>query len=94
MQNIKSEMQDIKADNRATRRTVIITGITLGIAVVLGVAGFNAMLLSNMISSFESGARISNAQIEVNRQVQETDKRLIAIDKRLEEIDRRLNPEK
>lgn len=54
------------------KSTVIITGITSVIAIVLGMAGFNAALLSNMTATFESGKNTAEMQHETRRQVQET----------------------
>lgn len=54
------------------KSTVIITGISSSIAIILGVAGFNATLLSNMTATFESGKETATMQYETRRMAQET----------------------
>lgn len=54
------------------KTTIIITAISAALAIVLGVAAFNATVLSNMVASFESGKATSAAQAEVKRQSEET----------------------
>lgn len=47
----------IKADGKSTRVTLW----TVGVATVLGIAAFNATVLSNMVASFESGKNTADA---------------------------------
>lgn len=54
------------------KTTTIVTSIGAVLTIVLGIAAFNATLLSNMVSSFESGKNTSTAQAEVKRQTEET----------------------
>jgi ABC-type multidrug transport system fused ATPase/permease subunit len=54
------------------KTTTIITAVSTVLAIVLGVAAFNATVLSNMVASFESGKATSAAQAEVKRQSEET----------------------
>jgi hypothetical protein len=62
---IKAEMAESRKEFRAMassmRTTVIVTGATSVIAIVLGVAAFNATVLSNMVASFESGKNTADA---------------------------------
>ncbi len=46
--------------------------LTSVVAIILGVAGFNAALLSNMTTMFESGKGNAEMQYETCRQVEET----------------------
>lgn len=55
------------------KSTVIITGISSSIAIILGVAGFNATLLSNMTATFESGKETATMQYETRRILRESD---------------------
>lgn len=57
LENIAKYQQDTIASNKTTRNTIIVTGV----AVVLGIAAFNATVLSNMVASFESGKNTANA---------------------------------
>ncbi|MES2346257.1 MAG: hypothetical protein V4641_01680 [Pseudomonadota bacterium] len=54
------------------KTTVIVTGISSVIAIVLGVATFNATLLSNMTATFQAGKDVATTQAEVQRQVEAT----------------------
>ena len=77
--DVKSEVQATVADNTKTRRTVVITGISSVIAIVIGIASFNSALLSNMIFAMESGKTMSATQAEVRRQIEETDRLLRSV---------------
>ena len=65
------------------KSTVIITGISSSIAIILGVAGFNATLLSNMTATFESGKETATMQYETRRMAQETNALLKKMEERL-----------
>ena len=54
------------------KTTITVTAVTAVLAIVLGVAAFNATVLSNMMAAFESGKNTSAAQAEVTRQAEET----------------------
>ncbi|GJI87307.1 hypothetical protein [Duganella hordei] len=54
------------------KTTVIVTGISSVIAIVFGVATFNATLLSNMTATFQAGKDVATTQAEVQRQVEAT----------------------
>lgn len=76
---IEIKMDDFVESNKATqesiknlKNTVIVTGITSVIAIVFGVAAFNATVLSNMVASFESGKNTSAAQAQVMQQAKDT----------------------
>lgn len=61
MESLEAQFAEVrkegKADARMTRTTVIATGIT----VLLGIAAFNATVLSNMVASFGSGRNTAQA---------------------------------
>jgi septal ring factor EnvC (AmiA/AmiB activator) len=55
MDEMQQQIRDLKASMNDLRKSVTITMISTGIAVVLGIGGINATLLSNMNASFKSG---------------------------------------
>jgi hypothetical protein len=65
---IDRDMQDIKSEMKSMKWWMIGTGLS----VVLGIAAFNATVLSNMVASFESGKNTSAAQAQVMQQVKDT----------------------
>lgn len=72
---VEARMSNIEATVAATqnaigglRTTIVVTAI----GAVIGVAAFNATVLSNMLASFESGRNVSEAQAKIQRQAEET----------------------
>lgn len=73
--NINNQLTHVLNDNKETRNgfsslkdsfsslktTMIVTGISTALAIILGVAAFNATLLSNMLASYESGKNTATA---------------------------------
>jgi high-affinity nickel permease len=59
---------ETRHDIKNLRLTIIGTAI----ATVLGIAAFNATVLSNMVAAFESGKNTAAAQAEVKKQSEET----------------------
>lgn len=49
-----------------------VTMIVTAVGTVIGVATFNATVLSNMVSAFESGKNVSETQSKILRQSEET----------------------
>ena len=83
-ENITSSLVGMKSDIQATnsaigsmKTTIITTGIASVIAIVFGVAAFNATVLSNMVASFESGKNTATA-------VSDSTKRLELLQDRIE----------
>lgn len=72
MTNVETTMKETQASISNLKTTTIVTAISAVLAIVLGVAAFNATVLSNMVASFESGKNTSAAQAEVRRQSEET----------------------
>lgn len=54
------------------RMTIIVTGITSVMTIILGMGAFNAALLSNMITSYDSGRAVARDQAEIRRQIEDT----------------------
>ena len=72
------------------KTTIIVTAVSAVLAIVLGIAAFNATVLSNMVAAFESGKNTSAAQAEVKRQAEET----AALLRRMgDELDARKKPD-
>lgn len=46
---------EVKAENKTTRLTVVVTAISTAATVIFGVGAINSSILSNMVASFESG---------------------------------------
>ena len=73
--SIERAVADAIASARETRgdiKNLKWTIIATAIATVLGIAAFNATVLSNMLASFESGKNTAAAQAEVKRNSEET----------------------
>jgi anti-sigma-K factor RskA len=66
--NLEATVGEIKSSISGLKTTMIVTAI----AAVIGVATFNATVMSNMISAFESGKNVSEAQAKILRQSEET----------------------
>jgi Flp pilus assembly protein TadB len=69
---IENSQRETQASLGSLKTTIIVTAVSTVLAIVLGVAAFNATVLSNMVASFESGKEMSAAQAEVKRQTEET----------------------
>lgn len=76
-QKIDSLQSEVRSESKAMRTTLILTAVSTVLAIVIGVAAFNATVLSNMVASFESG---KNTMSSIN----ETTKRLEALQDRIE----------
>ena len=52
---ISATHTEIKTSINSMKTTTIVTAVSAVLAIVIGIAGFNAMLTSNMIASFQMG---------------------------------------
>ncbi|NRR31834.1 hypothetical protein HSX11_16780 [Oxalobacteraceae bacterium] len=86
LSEIKTLMSEIKTSISNLKITVIVTGISVVLATVFGVAVFNATVLSNKFASFESGKNTSAAQAEFRRQTAEIDVQIMKTQVRLDAI--------
>ena len=69
--------QEIRKENKSTRATVIVVSVSSVIAIVIGIAAFNATLTSNMIASYSQGQTTKdNISYEVSKQNQELNDKL------------------
>ncbi|MBJ7312230.1 hypothetical protein ACFOLJ_20885 [Rugamonas sp. CCM 8940] len=72
MAGLEASMSDLANSLRNVKSTLLITAISTALAVVFGVAAFNAVLLSNMLAAFESGKNMKANQAELQHQVEAT----------------------
>jgi prophage DNA circulation protein len=70
---MREEIRGIKAEMASLRKAVILTGISSVLAILFGIAGFNAALLNNMTATYESGKEMGQWQSEVRKQSLETE---------------------
>ena len=70
---------------KSLKTTVIVTMIGGALTVIFGVAAFNATLVSNMVSSFESGKNTMQSLNQVSNQLNDAAKRMNEIEQRLEQ---------
>ncbi|USX28633.1 hypothetical protein NHH73_10255 [Oxalobacteraceae bacterium OTU3CINTB1] len=80
---------EIRSSMAGLKTTIIVTAVGAVLAIVLGVAAFNATVLSAMVASFEAGKSTSAAQAEVKRQTEET---AVLLNRMREELDSRQRP--
>ncbi|KTB90882.1 hypothetical protein AO073_05950 [Pseudomonas syringae ICMP 11293] len=55
LNQISANHGDIKSSIGSMKTTMIVTAVSTVLAIVIGIAGFNAMLTSNMVASFQMG---------------------------------------
>lgn len=99
-ERIHQDMREFKHDVGIMiadlKKTVIITCVSATLATVFGVAGFNAVLLSNMRTSFDSGKeagqwrRDMQQQNEANRQMLAENQKMLAENKTMQAENRQM----
>lgn len=82
MKDIKSDMRDIKSEMKNMKWWMLGTGVS----VIIGIAAFNATVLSNMVASFESGKNTAQAIDKAQTDLQKREARLDEIDKKLDKL--------
>lgn len=55
LNQISASHGEIKSSIGSMKTTMIVTAVSTVLAIVIGIAGFNAMLTSNMVASFQMG---------------------------------------
>ncbi len=58
-ERISEDVRETRRDIKTLKTTVITTAIIAALTIVFGIAGFNAMLTSNMLSAFQTGQQVS-----------------------------------
>ena len=77
IKNNQTAIADFREENKHTRRITVVTGITSVITIILGVAAFNATLLSNMVGSFGMGQSTRDSvKTEISSQHKELNAKL------------------
>jgi hypothetical protein len=84
---LTAEMREMRVEMSNIKISIILTVIASTLAIIFGVAGFNASLLNNMLASFESGKDRGQWQSEMRKQAVETDLVLTRTRKQLEAND-------
>lgn len=71
---MKAELHETRSEIKSAlgsmKTTIITTGIGSVLAIVFGVAAFNATVLSNMVASFESGKSTATAVSEATKRLE------------------------
>lgn len=60
--HIERDISELKTSVGSMKTTIIVTAVSTVLAIVIGIAGFNAMLTSNMITSFQLGKSETSTQ--------------------------------
>lgn len=79
---IEEDMRDIKSEMKNMKWWMLGTGVS----VIIGIAAFNATVLSNMVASFESGKNTAQAIDKAQTDLQKREARLDEIDKKLDKL--------
>ena len=82
MKDIKSDMKDIKSEMKSIKWWMMGTGLS----VVIGIAAFNATVLSNMVASFESGKNTATQLAATDAQLKAREQRLDKIEQQLDKL--------
>lgn len=85
MAEIRAGVSETRGIVSNMKTTTIVTGVSAVLAIVFGVAVFNATLLSNMTASFESGRSSATAMTQATEQMRQTQEQLKAIQERLDQ---------
>lgn len=85
--DMKSELHETRGEMKlaigSMKTTVITTGIGSVLAIVFGIAAFNATVLSNMVASFESGKSTATAVGEATKRLEQLQDRIEAQQKQV-----------
>lgn len=82
--DMSSEIHNLAADFKSYKFQIIGAMIGTGVAVVLGIAAFNATVLSNMVASFEAGKNTASSIVQATEQLKQTQEQLKTIQETLE----------
>lgn len=90
-QSVADAAKNSQTDAKSMKNTIIATGISTALAIVLGVAAFNATVLSNMVASFESGKNTAAMQASSEKVITEATKALEAATAKAQAITQQTN---
>ena len=79
----KTAQKDTQSQLGSLKTTIIVTAVSAVLAIVLGVAAFNATVLSNMVASFESGKNTAVAITLATDQMKETQGQLKSLQEQM-----------
>ena len=65
-------IREMRTALRNVQMTIIVTAIGATLTILLGLAAFNATLLSNMVASFDSGKGMASSLAEISANIQMT----------------------
>lgn len=88
LKGITQSQAEVLSSNRSTRTTIVVTGVSSVLAVVLGVGAFNATVLSNMVASFESGKNTATLLTTAEKSIVEATKSLEAAMAKSKDLER------
>ncbi|WP_156183941.1 hypothetical protein [Chromobacterium sp. LK1] len=86
MDGFLSASKETQDSIKSLKTTIIVTALSTVLAIVLGVAAFNSTVLSNMVTSFESGKNTAQAIDKAQNDLQKREERLDVIDKKLDKL--------
>ncbi|TDR82786.1 hypothetical protein [Paludibacterium purpuratum] len=81
----QSAIERLQVDTKSLKNTVLMTGISSVVAIVLGVAAFNSTVLGNMVASFEAGNSSAQLLARIQAQQEKHDKKMEEIVLRIEQ---------
>jgi len=73
---LKDDVRSLASEFKSSKFQIILAMIGTGVAIVLGIAAFNATVLSNMVASFESGKSTATAITQATEQIKQTQQQL------------------
>ena len=73
---LKDDVRSLASEFKSSKFQIILAMIGTGVAIVLGIAAFNATVLSNMVASFESGKNTATAITQATEQIKQTQQQL------------------
>ena len=73
---LKEDFRSLATEFKSSKVQFTLAMVGTGIAIVLGIAAFNATVLSNMVASFESGKSTATAITQATEQIKQTQQQL------------------
>jgi hypothetical protein len=66
---IEAILADMQLQIRSLKTTIVVTALSTGIAVSLGIGAMNATMTATLLAAFEAGSGVGAAQAEMKRNV-------------------------
>jgi hypothetical protein len=80
---LKEDFRSLASEFKSSKVQFTLAMVGTGIAIVLGIAAFNATVLSNMVASFESGKSTATAITQATEQIKQTQQQLQVVQEAL-----------